>query len=72
MSVDCSSDASGATEREECVTFNFGQAGNSLLCLADDFCEEKYPFICEMNAASMKLVTTTLHGMSKHPTVIEP
>lgn len=50
------------TEREECVTFNIGTSGNSFLCLADDYCNEKYPFICEMNAASMKLANSVLHG----------
>ncbi|CAF1567910.1 unnamed protein product [Rotaria sp. Silwood1] len=50
------------TEREECVTYNFGSKGTSFLCLSDDYCSQKYPFICEMNAASMKLATSTHHG----------
>ncbi|CAF4396338.1 unnamed protein product, partial [Adineta steineri] len=43
----------------ECVTYNFGDSKKSFLCLADDYCSQKYPFICEMNAASMKLAQTT-------------
>ncbi len=55
------------TEREECVTYNFGTSSINLLCLADDYCSQKYPFICEMNAASMKLANTVLHGLfTKH------
>ncbi len=57
------------TEREECVTYNFGTVGTSLLCLADDYCSQKYPFICEMNAASMKLANSALHGMFKKTTI---
>ncbi|CAF2898545.1 unnamed protein product [Rotaria sp. Silwood2] len=50
------------TEREECVTYNFGPKDTSFLCLSDDYCSQKYPFICEMNTASMKLATSTHHG----------
>lgn len=51
------------TEREECVAYNIGTSGYSFLCLADDYCNQKYPFICEMNAASMKLANSVLHGI---------
>ncbi|CAF3822383.1 unnamed protein product [Rotaria sordida] len=46
------------TEREECVTYNFGLPGSNFLCLSNDYCSQKYPFICEMNAASMKLASS--------------
>ncbi|CAF3459970.1 unnamed protein product [Rotaria sp. Silwood1] len=51
------------TEREECITYNFRPKGTSFLCLSDDYCSQKYPFICEMNAATMKLATSTHHGI---------
>lgn len=53
------------TEREECVTFNIAFTTSTFLCLADDFCNEKHPFICEMNTASMKLANTVSHGITK-------
>jgi hypothetical protein len=55
--------ATNSTEREECVTYIVGTTGINLLCLADDYCSQKYPFICEMNAASMKLANSVIHGM---------
>src|SRR5438094_924840 len=57
--------ASNGTEREECIAYNFGSLGTNLLCLSDDYCSQKYPFICEMNAASMKLANSEHHGKYK-------
>ncbi|CAF1074528.1 unnamed protein product [Adineta ricciae] len=55
------------TESEECVTYNFGPRVTNLLCLSDDYCSQKYPFICEMNDASMKLAVATHHGDNGDP-----
>ncbi|UJR31773.1 hypothetical protein I4U23_019251 [Adineta vaga] len=55
------------TENEECVTYNFGTPSMNLLCLADDYCSQKYPFICEMNDASMKLAVETHYGDNGSP-----
>ncbi|CAF3451111.1 unnamed protein product [Rotaria sp. Silwood1] len=56
------------TEREECITYNFRPKGTSFLYLSDDYCSQKYPFIYEMNAATMKLATSTHHDMKYSPT----
>lgn len=51
------------TEHEECLAYNFGGNNTNFLCLSDDYCSEKYPFICEMNAASIALASSTHHGL---------
>lgn len=53
----------GTLENPDCLTYIFGAINADLLCLATDFCSEKFPFICEMNAASMKLATQSSHGV---------
>lgn len=54
-----------SSEQEQCLTYNFGGQGANYLCLADDYCSQKYPFICEMNADSMKLASSTHYGKLK-------
>lgn len=44
------------------MTYIFGPKQADLLCLAVDYCSQKYPFVCEMNAASIKLATQSNHG----------
>ncbi|CAF3190354.1 unnamed protein product [Rotaria socialis] len=56
------SESANGTEHEQCIAYNFGAKGTSFLCLSDDYCNQKYPFICEMNTASMALATATHHG----------